>query len=223
MTDTAPPSGTAASLRPDRRQLRRQQTIGEILDISVDVMTEEGVNGLTLSEVARRLGVRPPSLYKYFPSLGAVFDALFERGQLAHLEAMRAAMAGTEPGLEALGAGLDASGRWCVANRALAQLLFWRPVPNFEPSAEAMAPSHEMIELQRGALRDAMASGQLGPGADEMEAIYLVSTMIAGVISQTLANEPGTPWSKGRFGPMLPRLLALIPAAYPPATRRGGR
>ena len=41
------------------------------------VMTEEGVNGLSLAEVARRLGVQPPSLYKYFPSLMAVYDAPF--------------------------------------------------------------------------------------------------------------------------------------------------
>ena len=44
-------------------------------------MTEEGVNGLSLAEVARRLGVQPPSLYKYFPSLMAVYNELFLRGQ----------------------------------------------------------------------------------------------------------------------------------------------
>ena len=66
---------------PDRRARRRQETIEEILDIATEVMTEEGVNGLSLAEVARRLGVQPPSLYKYFPSLMAVYDALFRRGQ----------------------------------------------------------------------------------------------------------------------------------------------
>ena len=42
--------------RPDRRARRRQETIEEILDIALEVMAEEGVNGLTFSEVARRLG-----------------------------------------------------------------------------------------------------------------------------------------------------------------------
>ena len=41
-----------------------QETIEEILDISIEVMTEHGVNGLTLAEVARRLGVQTPSIYK---------------------------------------------------------------------------------------------------------------------------------------------------------------
>ena len=112
-------------------------------------MTEEGVNGLSLAEVARRLGVQPPSLYKYFPSLMAIYDALFLRGQIDNLAEMRRGMAGAEPGLPSLIAGLEASGRWLLANRAVAELLFWRPVPSFHPSEEAFAPSVEMVELQR--------------------------------------------------------------------------
>src|SRR5215471_526944 len=125
---TAPETET----RPDRRARRRLETIDEILQIARDVMTDEGVNGLSLAEVARRLGVQPPSLYKYFPSLMSVYDALFLRGQRAHLEVVRDAMAAAEPGLAAIEAGLDASGRWSLQHRALAQLLFWRPVPSFE-------------------------------------------------------------------------------------------
>src|ERR1700757_5432502 len=93
--------GAAASIRPDRRARRRRETIEEILAIALEVMAEEGVNGLTLAEVARRLGVQPPSLYKYFDSLMALYDALFRRGQQAHLEVMRAAMAQAPPGLRA--------------------------------------------------------------------------------------------------------------------------
>ena len=85
--------------RPDRRARRRQETISEILDIARDVMTEEGVNALSLAEVARRLGVQPPSLYKYFPSLMAIYDALFLEGQRQNLEAMRGGMEGAESGL----------------------------------------------------------------------------------------------------------------------------
>ncbi len=202
--------------RPDRRARRRQETIEEILSIARDVMTTDGVNGLSLAEVARRLGVQPPSLYKYFPSLMAVYDALFLQGQRDNLEAMRAGMAGARPGLEALTAGLEASGRWCLAHRAVAELLFWRPVPSFEPSPEAFAVSTEMVELQRGALADAVTNGELGPGANDEGAIFLVSTLIAGVLGQAIANEPDLPWGEGRFTPMFPRLMRLLPSAFPP-------
>ena len=208
--------GSGGPPRPDRRARRRQQTIEEILDIAEAVMTEEGVNGLSLAEVARRLGVQPPSLYKYFPSLMAVYDALFRRGQLRHLAVMRAAMSSAPPGLEALTRGLEASGRWGLANRAIAQLLFWRPVPSFEPSADALAPSVEMVALQRQALTDAVAAGQLGPEADSDEALYVLSVLIAGMLSQAMSNEPELPWGEGRFTPTFPRLMALFAAAYPP-------
>lgn len=204
----------AAAARPDRRARRRQETIGEILDIARDVMTEEGVNGLSLAEVARRLGVQPPSLYKYFSSLMAIYDALFLEGQRENLEAMRGGMQGSS-GLDALTAGLEASGRWCLDNRAVAELVFWRPVPSFHPSPEAFAVSMEMVELQRGALADAVAKGELGPAANEEGAIYLMSTIIVGVISQAFANEPDLPWGEGRFTPMFATLMRLLPAAFP--------
>lgn len=201
--------------RPDRRARRRQETIAEILDIARDVMTTEGVNGLSLAEVARRLGVQPPSLYKYFPSLMAVYDALFAQGQRDVVAAMTAAMAEAEPGLDSLIAGLEACGRWSLANRAVAELLFWRPVPAFQPSAEAFAASIEMVGIQRAALADAVAAGQLGPAAAKEDAVYLVSALIAGVLTQAIANEPELPWGEGRFTPMFPRLMRLLPAAFP--------
>lgn len=208
-----------APTRPlDRRARRRQETIEEILRIATDVMAEEGVNALSIAEIARRLGVQPPSLYKYFDSLMSIYDALFRRGQTEHLQLMRTAMADAEPGLPALTAGLEASGRWCLANRPVAQLMFWRPVPSFEPSPEVFAPSIEMVDLQRTAIAHAVATGQLGP-ADLDEAVYLVSTFIVGVLSQAMANEPDVEWGHGRFTPLFPRLMTLLPALYPPTTR----
>ena len=211
-------SEPAAPPSADRRARRRQETIDEILDIAVAIMSEEGVNGLSLSEVARRLGVQPPSIYKYFPSLMAIYDELFLRGQTVHLEVMRDAMATADPGLDALIAGLEASGRWLLANRAVAELLFWRPVPKFEPSPGAMAISQEMVDLQRAALVDAVAAGQLGPGADSDEAVFLISTLIIGVLSQAIANEPDLEWGTGRFTPLFPKLMRLLVAVYPPAS-----
>jgi AcrR family transcriptional regulator len=206
--DSAPPL--------DRRTRRRLETIEEILDIAQEVMTEEGVNALTLSEVARRLGVQPPSLYKYFDSLMAVYDALFERGQRQHYETLRRAAEGAAPGLPALHAMFDASGRWCLANSPIAQLLFFRPVPGFEPTDASMQPSVAMIQLQRDALADAVERGQLGPGAASDEAIHLLGIFISGSVGQAIANEPDLPWGTGRFTPLLSRLIDTLPDLYPP-------
>jgi AcrR family transcriptional regulator len=212
-TDSAP-------ARPlDRRARRRRETIDEILRIAADVMTQDGVNALSMAEIARRLGVQPPSIYKYFDSLLHVYDSLFEQGQLEHLQVMRDAMANAEPGLGALSSGLEASGRWCLANRSVAQLMFWRPVPSFEPSPEAFAPSIEMLNMQKAAIAAAIAAGQLGP-AELDQVVHLVSVFIVGVLSQAIANEPDLEWGEGRFTSLFPKLMAMLPALYPPAARQ---
>src|SRR5438309_11667546 len=87
MTADAVPLNEAQPL--DRRQRRRQETIEEVLDIAVEIMTEQGVAGLSIGEVARRMGIRPPSLYVYFPSKEALYDAVFLRGARAILEHLR--------------------------------------------------------------------------------------------------------------------------------------
>ena len=136
---------------------------------------------------------------------------------------MRTAMERAEPGLDALSAGLVARGRWALAHPATAQLLFWRPVPSFEPTPEAMSPSVEMVGLQRRALADAVAAGQLGPGADSDEALYVTSVLVSGVIGQAMANDPGLPWGEGRFSPLLAKLLGSLPDLYPPESTRRRR
>ena len=73
----------------------------------------------------------------------------------------------------------------------------------------------QMVDLQRRALADAVEKGQLGPSANDENAIYLVSTLITGVLSQAFANEPDLPWGEGRFTSIFPMLMRLLPAAFP--------
>jgi hypothetical protein len=70
--------------------------------------------------------------------------------------------------------------------------------------------------MQRVALADAVAAGELGPEADSEEAIYLISTLIVGVASQAMANDPDLEWGQGRFSPLFAKLMRLLVAVYPP-------
>jgi hypothetical protein len=72
-----------------------------------------------------------------------------------------------------------------------------------------------MVELQRSALADAVAAGELGAGALTEEAVLLIGTFITGVLSQALANEPDLPWGEGRFTPLFPKLMDVLPVLYP--------
>lgn len=202
---------TAKTERRGRVNTRR-----EILDTAVEVMADHGVAGLSLSEVARRVGIRQPSLYKHFTSLHAVYDEVFREGAEHQLEAVARAVRGSAPGLSALEAAIDALGRLAMANPVVAQLLSWRPVPDFTPSTEAFQPSIEMVGIVRAALRDAVAAGQLDAAADSDEGVALVSIVVSGALTQQLANEPGASYEGGRFSSLLPRAFAMFVQYFAP-------
>jgi AcrR family transcriptional regulator len=67
-----------------------------------------------MSEIARRLGMRQPSLYKYFPSLHAVYDALFARGLDRSHAAVLAAAEPQPPETPRIRAGARAWLRWAA-------------------------------------------------------------------------------------------------------------
>lgn len=204
-------------MREDRRLRRRNETVQEILDTAIEVMAEDGVAGLSMAEVARRVGVRPPSLYQYFPSKMAIYDALFERGGRESadvLEPYSARLA--EDPRAVIVAGQQAGVAWAMANPVLAQLLYWRPVPNFEPTPQAYEPSVRLLEVLRSALQAAVHAGQLAPEAADDEGVALYTALVSGVISQQLANEPSTQVEEGRFARLTGTAVDMFFRYYAP-------
>jgi AcrR family transcriptional regulator len=207
---------TAAPL--DRRRRRRLETIEEVLDTAVEIMAEEGVAGLSLGEVARRMGIRPPSLYVYFPSKSALYDALFARGARSVLATMQqqvgpAVAAGATLEQVLLDAG-EAFVRWAVDNQAYSQLLFWRPVPGWAPTPEAYAPAVQLIELSTEWWQQLQARGLVRPDAVVADALRDWTVLTAGVVSQQLSNAPHESYDAGRFTAALPALVAMFAAHY---------
>jgi AcrR family transcriptional regulator len=192
--------------------------MGEALGHAVALMTTEGVGALTVSEVARRMGIRGPSLYKYFPSRHAMYDALFARGLVDQQAAVRAAIDGLPRGVPRLRVGATAAVRWAVDNPALAQLLHWRPVPGFEPSPGVFAPAEgEMVDV-RAEFAEAVRLGQLAPGADSDDVVRVYTVLLSGLISQQLANEPGVPFADGVFSRLTETAIDQFLGAHSPST-----
>jgi AcrR family transcriptional regulator len=188
----------------------------EALDHAVAFMTEEGVGALTVSEVARRMGIRGPSLYKYFPSRFALYDALFARGLAAQADVLRDAVAASEPGVDRIRAGGTALVRWAVENPALAQLLHWRPVPGFAPTPQTFATSEQENEEGRAVFAEAVRLGQLRPEAGSEAAFRLWTVVLSGLMSQQMANEPGVPFDEGRFSRLTDAAIEMFLSAYRP-------
>jgi AcrR family transcriptional regulator len=204
---------SVASL-PDRRLVRRRETIEEALNAAVAIMEEAGVGGLSMSEIARRLGMRQPSLYKYFGSLHAVYDALFARGVERSGAAVQAAIEEGPRGVATLRAAARAVVRWAVENPALAQLLYWRPVPGFAPTAATFAASVRQMDQLRAGFTEAVQAGLLHPDAACDAAQRLFTVVLSGVISQQMANQPGAAYEAGMFTSLTDAALDMFFARY---------
>ena len=211
----------------DRRQRRRQETIEEVLDHAVEIMVEQGVAGLSIGEIARRMGIRPPSLYVYFPSKHALYDALFARGAesvLASFEHLdeRGGLDGNDLAQILLGYG-EQFLRWAMDNQAYSQLLFWRPVPGFAPTPAAYEPAVALRDNARERFEALQKRGLIRPDADVTEALRDWTILTAGVLSQQLSNAPEETFDSGRFTAALPSVVAMFVARYgaPAPTRRG--
>jgi AcrR family transcriptional regulator len=209
----------------DRRRRRRLETIDQVLDIAVDLMTEQGVAGLSVGEIARRMGIQPPSLYVYFPSKVALYDALFARGARSVLEAMHRHREDARSAAGDLDERLLASARaflaWCLSHQAYSQLLFWRPVPGFTPSQEAYAPAVELICLSHAWLVELQEDGLLRSDVDVDDVLRDWTVLTSGVFSQQVSNAPQDGLDTGRFTGALPTLVAMFAQHYgtttPPA------
>lgn len=202
--------------RVDRRQRRRQETIAEVLDVALDLMAEQGAAGLSLGEVARRVGIRPPSLYVYFDSKHALYDAVFANGWRELHEAL-GPVDTTAPDADAL--MLDTARRfvrWAVEHPAYSQLMFWRPVPGYEPSPEAYEPAVLLVESNIASFTALRDRGVFRADADIDELFRAWTAVINGVITQQLSNAPTESFDEGRFTTLLPHLVAMFVAYYAP-------
>ena len=168
--------------RRDRRHLRHEAARREILDLAWRMARHDGLNALSLSALARAVGIEPQSIYTYFPSKNAVFDAMFAEANRELLDRFRAVELpdDVDERFRAL-AHLFLS--FATEDQARYQLLFQRVIPDFEPSPEAYAAAVEVLETGRAQL----AAAGIVDDAD----FDLWTAIVAGLAAQQNANEPG--------------------------------
>jgi AcrR family transcriptional regulator len=97
----------------------RQQ---EVIEAARDLLTQHGVEALTLGRVANTLGIKPPSLYKHFGSKREIEAVLIAEG----LERSARELANAGPTLA------DVAGayrRFALGNPQLYRLMTERPLP----------------------------------------------------------------------------------------------
>src|SRR5690348_10411597 len=117
------------------RSRRREWTRSEILDAAWAIARRDGIAALSLREVADRVGIRAPSLYHYFASKRALYDAMYAQGMERFADEIQASPAGGDA-RETLRNRASTFVATAVADPVRYELLFHRPVPDFEPAPE---------------------------------------------------------------------------------------
>jgi len=169
----------------DRRAERRAATKAEILDAAWEQVRANGLAALSLRDLAKTVGMQPPSLYGYFDSKHAIYDAMFAQGAQAFVDE-RPDEISDDPRV-GLVQSVDYFMRFCTADPARYQLLFQRTIPGFEPSAA----SYEISK--RGLAETAQWLAEFG--ITEPASLDLYTALVTGLTDQQISNDPGgTRW-----------------------------
>jgi AcrR family transcriptional regulator len=167
----------------DVRSRRRAQTREEILAAAWELAERRGIAGVSLRDLAAEVGMQAPSLYTYFDSKAAIYDAMFAAGY-GELDAVAGAI-DVDPSqpVETLEVAIATFLDFCQASVPRYQLMFTRAVPDWEPSPEAYAVSVASF---------ARTTEQLVQlGIDQPHHIDLFTGVTSGLAAQQLANDPG--------------------------------
>ncbi|MBA2443860.1 MAG: TetR/AcrR family transcriptional regulator [Nocardioidaceae bacterium] len=166
----------------DRRSERRESTRAEILEAAWTLVRAEGLAGLSLRDLASQVGMQAPSLYTYFASKNAIYDAMFAQGARDYAD-RETLVPTTDDPLADLRAGMRFFVGFCTEDPVRYQLLFQRTIPGFEPAPETFAISIEGLERLRTRLA--------GMGLTDQRSLDLLTAIGTGLTDQQISNDPG--------------------------------
>src|SRR4051794_2585451 len=162
----------------ERREARTQ----EIIEIAWRLAAVEGIGGFSLHGLAREVGIRQPSLYEYFDSKNALYDAMFAVGNRQLLARLDALKLPADP-RAALKRFLRTFVEFAVEDVARYALLFRRDIPGFEPTEESYALAEGVLQRAHELMRAAGLVSQ----AD----LDCFVAMVAGLVEAQNSNDPG--------------------------------
>lgn len=167
----------------DRRAERHAATREEILEAAWQQVRTNGLAALSLRDLARTVGMQPPSLYSYFDSKNAIYDAMYAQGAQQFVDQQKALMPLPDDPRAALKAVVRFFVEFCAADIARYQLLFQRTIPGFEPSPASFKISQDnLTELAELLARC---------GVRDPTMLDLFTALGTGLADQQLSNDPG--------------------------------
>ncbi len=170
------------------RDARRRDARADLVATAWEIVREDGLGGLSLRDLARRAGITTPTVYAYFESKNAIFDAMFEEAAQSFADSKTESVAAGDPHSNLVS---DATRfvEFCTSDVARYQLLFQHLLPGFVPSPQAYAPAVRALEMTRETLA---RNGVVDPAHWD-----IWTALMTGLVDQQIANDPGGDrWSR---------------------------
>ena len=193
----------SGNLVRDRRAERNAATRAEILSAAWELVHAEGLIALAMRDLGARVGMRAQSLYVYYPSKHAIYDAMFASSNRELLDRLMKLAPASDP-VDGLRNVAQCFFTFCVEDPVRYQLLFQRPIPGFEPSPESYAPAVAVVDHARDAIQAC--------GITDNRAFDVWTAITSGLAAQQISNEPGG----DRWLRLLDEVIDMYLAAYRP-------
>ena len=166
----------------DRVAQRREAKVAAIVESAWQLAREYGIAGVSLHALAREVGMRQPSLYAYFDSKSALYDAMFADGNRQLLQRLDTVKLPREP-RAAVKKFMATFVGFALEDTARYELLFERHIPGFVPSAESYLLAEDVLGRVYKLIREA--------GVIDQADIDCLVAMVAGLMEAQLSNDPG--------------------------------
>jgi AcrR family transcriptional regulator len=188
-----------------------------LLDAASRLLETEGPEALTMRRIAGEVGSSTSVLYSMFGGKAGVAEALWCEG-FERLHSALASVDGDDPlaRLTGMGRAYRAS---ALANRSYYGIMFSRPIPGFEPSAEAYEVSLRPLALLTDAVAACVEAGVFRP-VDPNHAARVLWAASHGAVSLELAGYEGAVDAEARYRELVTAAGAWFLARPPDRTER---
>jgi AcrR family transcriptional regulator len=170
----------------DRVRRRHDAKRAKIVAQAWALARQDGLAAISLRDLAERVDLRQPSLYAYFDSKLALYDAMFVEAFRQLLESAAQHPPPDDP-REALVEFFELCVRFATDDVVRHQLMFQRTIPGFKPSPE----SRELVL----AFREIGGQRLRAVGVLDMPTADIFTGIVAGFTNQQVFNDPhGDRW-----------------------------
>ncbi|WP_081915366.1 TetR/AcrR family transcriptional regulator [Saccharothrix sp. NRRL B-16314] len=157
-----------------RRERFREETKVEAKRIALEQLAEQGIAGISVNAIAKRMGVTGPALYRYFKGRDDLLNDLVRDAWHDLADAVEAAVSASEGAdppdrVRAFAAGFRS---WAIAQPHRYLLLLGTPLPGYQAPEDTIMAAHRTMSAFLAVLpTGALAAGAPPAGAQSTGAL----------------------------------------------------